>query len=415
MNDVVKNFKKGHKIHIKESQKGTFTKWCGGNVTDECIQRGKNSSNPKIRKKATFAANARKWKHKEGGIIKAGDGLSTSLLGLLPGVGTYQDYKEFEKNPNWKTGLSLGVSALGDAAMLTGAGALIKGISAANKARKILGTAGKAANVARQQVWNQASKLKRESDAVNSLTLMNAPTSKVLERQASKNLAKKSYEEALKNDEAALKVYQTAANNPAFNFNSSQFTPLIYTNPGFHTVSQAIKHKSGGIIKASNGTNFGQKVSNALGKVGNFLNSNWGKLAASGISSMFGGGNSEPSYNNNYSDIMTNTALQYMQNQQQGNEVQSNYDKIMSKLHFDPDNPNANGGSIVKNHVNYLAQAPVVAKQKEFNDNYKKFLDEQVKQQKTNYITNALTNTLQTGFDLALNYKPTTKKGSSVS
>ena len=175
------------------------------------------------------------------------------------------------------------------------------------------------------------------------------------------------------------------------------------------------KHKEGGIIKATKGTDFKQTVSNALGKVGNFLNSDWGKLAASGISSMFGGGNSEPSYNNNYSDIMTNTALQYMQNQQQENEVQSNYDKIMSKLHFDPSNPNANGGSIVKNHVNYLAQAPVAAKQKEFNDNYKKFLDEQVKQKKTNYITNALTNTLQTGFDLALNYKPTTKKGSSVS
>lgn len=67
MNDVVEKFKKGHKIHIKESQKGSFTRWCGGNVTNECIQRGKNSSNPKIRKKATFAANARKWKHKKGG------------------------------------------------------------------------------------------------------------------------------------------------------------------------------------------------------------------------------------------------------------------------------------------------------------------------------------------------------------
>lgn len=79
MNNVVKIFKKGHKIHIKESQKGTFTKWCGGNVTDECIQRGKNSSNPKIRKKATFAANARKWKHKEGGIIKAQEGTKTNF------------------------------------------------------------------------------------------------------------------------------------------------------------------------------------------------------------------------------------------------------------------------------------------------------------------------------------------------
>lgn len=80
MNDVVKIFKKGHKIHIKESQKGTFTKWCGGNVTDECIQRGKNSSNPKIRKKATFADNARHFKHKKGGIIKASDGTKTNFF-----------------------------------------------------------------------------------------------------------------------------------------------------------------------------------------------------------------------------------------------------------------------------------------------------------------------------------------------
>lgn len=70
MNNVVEKFKKGSKIHIKESQKGSFTRWCGGNVTSECIQRGKNSNNPKIRKKATFAANARKWKHEKGGKIK---------------------------------------------------------------------------------------------------------------------------------------------------------------------------------------------------------------------------------------------------------------------------------------------------------------------------------------------------------
>ena len=75
MNNVVEILKKGNKIHIKESQKGSFTKWCGGNVTSECIQRGKNSSNPKIRKKATFAANARKWKHEDGGCF--------SLLGRI--------------------------------------------------------------------------------------------------------------------------------------------------------------------------------------------------------------------------------------------------------------------------------------------------------------------------------------------
>lgn len=62
-------FKNGRKIHIKESQKGSFTRYCGGNVTSECIARGKASPDPRIRKKATFAANARKWKHSDGGSI----------------------------------------------------------------------------------------------------------------------------------------------------------------------------------------------------------------------------------------------------------------------------------------------------------------------------------------------------------
>ncbi len=62
-------FKKGGEIKIKEKNKGSFTRWCGGNVTSECIRKGKNSPNPKIRKKATFAANARKWKHQNGGIL----------------------------------------------------------------------------------------------------------------------------------------------------------------------------------------------------------------------------------------------------------------------------------------------------------------------------------------------------------
>lgn len=61
--NIIERFKKGNKIKIKKQNKGTFTKWCGGNVTKECIQRGKNSPNPKIRKKAVFAENARKFKH----------------------------------------------------------------------------------------------------------------------------------------------------------------------------------------------------------------------------------------------------------------------------------------------------------------------------------------------------------------
>ena len=80
--NILEFLKNGSGIHIKEKNKGKFTSYCGGKVTDECIQKGKNSPNPAIRKRATFAANARKWKHEKGGelIKKAqwGDQLPTA-------------------------------------------------------------------------------------------------------------------------------------------------------------------------------------------------------------------------------------------------------------------------------------------------------------------------------------------------
>lgn len=55
-------------IIIKPSKRGSFTAWCKkqgfGGVTSECKSAGKNSQSPAIRKKATFATNAAKWKHK---------------------------------------------------------------------------------------------------------------------------------------------------------------------------------------------------------------------------------------------------------------------------------------------------------------------------------------------------------------
>ena len=171
MNDVVKIFKKGHKIHIKESQKGTFTKWCGGNVTDECIQRGKNSSNPKIRKKATFAANARKWKHKEGGFF------------LSLKVNKHQ--------------------------------AFVPGASITDSNPK---------------AYSQIKKHKGDTEWID---------------KSSKGLKVK-----------------------------SNLNPKYYQ-----------KRK---VEKASKGTAFRQTVSNALGKVGNFINSDTGKLAINGITSMIG-------------------------------------------------------------------------------------------------------------------------------
>lgn len=63
MINYIEMFKSGSGIHIKKSQVGSFTRYCNGKVTEECIRRGKNSPSAAIRKKATFAANSRKWRH----------------------------------------------------------------------------------------------------------------------------------------------------------------------------------------------------------------------------------------------------------------------------------------------------------------------------------------------------------------
>lgn len=62
----IQKLKKGKKIHIKKENRGKFTEYCGGKVTNECIQRGKHSSSPAIRKRATFAQNSRRWHKKKG-------------------------------------------------------------------------------------------------------------------------------------------------------------------------------------------------------------------------------------------------------------------------------------------------------------------------------------------------------------
>lgn len=92
MNIKIDYMKNGSGIHIKKKNKGSFTKWCGGNVTEECIKRGKNSSNPKIRKKATFAANARRWKHLNGGKIIEQFKINRELINML------KDIWQTEKN-----------------------------------------------------------------------------------------------------------------------------------------------------------------------------------------------------------------------------------------------------------------------------------------------------------------------------
>ena len=71
--DQIPILKKGG-IHIKKKNRGKFTEYCGGKVTEECIARGKRSKNPLTRKRANFASVVRKWKHENGGILKAQEG-----------------------------------------------------------------------------------------------------------------------------------------------------------------------------------------------------------------------------------------------------------------------------------------------------------------------------------------------------
>jgi len=59
--NIIDFLKNGSGIHIKKKNKGKFTDFCEGKVTQECIERGKRSPNPITRKRATFADNARHW------------------------------------------------------------------------------------------------------------------------------------------------------------------------------------------------------------------------------------------------------------------------------------------------------------------------------------------------------------------
>lgn len=75
-------------IKIKPSHKGLFTAYCHGKVTSACIAKGKKSPNPVIRKRATFADNARHFKHKDGGLIpKALFGMNFG--NIIKGVGNF--------------------------------------------------------------------------------------------------------------------------------------------------------------------------------------------------------------------------------------------------------------------------------------------------------------------------------------
>lgn len=88
---ALNTFAKGGKIHIKKANRGKFTEYCGGKVTSECIAKGKKSSNPAVRKRATFAANARKWKHAFGGDLLTNGVEWSNGLKTIDNGGTHEE------------------------------------------------------------------------------------------------------------------------------------------------------------------------------------------------------------------------------------------------------------------------------------------------------------------------------------
>ena len=102
---LMNEYKEGGGIHIKKKNRGKFTAYCGGKVTSECIARGKRSSNPAIRKRATFAANARKWKHADGGPLLTQGGIWSNGITFIDNGGTH------EQNPY--DGVQMGVDNQG--------------------------------------------------------------------------------------------------------------------------------------------------------------------------------------------------------------------------------------------------------------------------------------------------------------
>lgn len=98
-------FAKGGGIHIKKKNRGKFTSYCGGKVTNACIQRGLHSSNPTTRKRANFARNARKWKHEDGGPLFTQGGIWSNGITTINNGGTH------EQNPY--EGVQIGIDPNG--------------------------------------------------------------------------------------------------------------------------------------------------------------------------------------------------------------------------------------------------------------------------------------------------------------
>lgn len=157
--NILQFFKRGSGIHIKKENRGKFTDYCGGKVTSECIAKGKRSSNPAIRKRATFAANARKWKHEDGGKVHQAFVNGVSILDSNPDAYKFVKRKlhkaaKGDKTGNWFQRNSELLNTLGGS-LTEGISSITDSIQAQKKAKQQIQANEISDNVTEQELINQ--------------------------------------------------------------------------------------------------------------------------------------------------------------------------------------------------------------------------------------------------------------------
>lgn len=91
---------------------------------------------------------------KDGGKLQRmqeGGSFKDIAIGMVPLVGTYQDYKTFKQDPSLANLGWLALSGIGDVLFFTGAGAAVKGIKAAKAAAKVRRSIASARSATRQK------------------------------------------------------------------------------------------------------------------------------------------------------------------------------------------------------------------------------------------------------------------------
>ena len=352
MLDFLKN---GSGIHIKEKNKGKFTSYCGGKVTDECIQKGKNSSNPAIRKRATFAANARKWKHQLGGNLLLGPMPSAinnpkvkNILSYMPFTGSAIDIETTMKNPSIKNSINAAISTGSDVL----GGWLIRDV---NKAKKAYNEA-KAAEKTAKELLNQS----RKSNVI-------ARSVTEEQRRLKDNWEKAYWDLQLKDRQ---------------NFIQKYLDYPIYGGwlAGDATINYIQNQKKGGTLKFQEGgkTSWWNKAINFMN------NSGLGEVALNALSTYTQnkqiGTSSDVAKAQVDKDKASRIQQANLAAEQEANDIQQN--------NVNPENPNAMSGDIVKNFIKNKLLSQKMALINQESDQEKAEIDWQTQQLKNQNTTN---------------------------